>query len=344
MSQLSGLNVAVLMGGISSEHDVSLRSGAMVLECLNASEKYHAYPVIISKQNKWFWPDDIHSSPFPLDTLKQTLISPPPSWNQALFPLFSSLPQADIYFIALHGLGGEDGRLQGFLDLCQIPYTGSRMTGSALAMDKVLAKETYISHFIPTAPYAIHPKNAQIIPPPFGYPCVVKNPWGGSSIGTKIVQDGTQFRQALEELKDIPYILIEKYISGTEATCGFLDGGPVLPPTEIIPPQSTFFDYTSKYDGKSTRELTPGRFSPALTAQLQNLAKECHRALRLSGASRTDFIISNESVTVLETNTLPGLTQQSLLPQAASVAGLSFFQLLDFLIEKGLSDTWRLPT
>lgn len=335
--------IAVLMGGISTEHDVSMRSGAMVLGALRNMPKYQAFPVVISKENHWIWPPENDVGPWDHAFLVSAIQKTPAHWQRISFPLFNSMPQADLYFLGLHGLGGEDGRLQGFLDLAGIPYTGSRMTGSALAMDKILAKEQYISHFIPTAPYHIHTtKIDKIIPPKFGYPCVVKDPWGGSSIGTKVVHNRDEYLAAIEELSpSCPCILVEKFIAGIEATCGYLENGPTLPPTEIVPPDTTFFDYTSKYDGKSTKEITPGRFSPEITQRLQALAKECHDVLRLSGVSRTDFIISGNDIHVLETNTLPGMTGQSLLPQAANAAGLSFADLIDFLIQQGFKSTWK---
>lgn len=333
-------SIAVLMGGISAEHEVSLKTGFQVLSHL-PSDKYSPFPILINKNNDWIFPKNPHVFDIESFDAEQILKNIPSDWEKIPFPHFHQFPKADFYFLALHGLGGEDGRLQGFLDLCNVPYSGSGYLGSAVGMDKISTKYRYQKLNLPTPEFLVYTKGqnlSDLVAPLnlIGWPLVLKDPYGGSSIGVEMVPDLETLSQKIHTTyAKCPSLLLEKFTKGTEGSCGYLENGPLLPPTEIIPPDNGFFDYESKYNQK-TQEITPGRFSAEQTSTIQKLVKEAHHGLGLSIYSRTDFIISQGQIFLLETNTLPGLTQASLLPQAAKQAGLPFPQLLDFIIQSSL--------
>lgn len=341
--------VGVLMGGISPEHPVSLVSGAGMLRNLDP-DRYKGFPILVSKDNVWIWPGlSVGSGSdgcFGVDSPEKAaayLASPPTGWNSARFPGFQVFPRCDIMLIGLHGVGGEDGRLQGFLELAGQPYTGSGSLGSALAMDKITAKRIYQAAGIPTARYRVLNRSEYAGARPelereFGYPMVVKNPLGGSSIGMGIARSAGEMEALVASLgADSPRLLVEEFIKGREATCGVLAHFPPLAPTEIRPIQDGFFNFEAKYKPGRTEEITPAGFPPDILAEMQSIAARCHDALQLSVYSRTDFIYANDKLFVLETNNLPGFTPTSLLPQAAAHAGLSYGGLLTKVIEESLA-------
>jgi len=317
------LKIGVLMGGPSSEHEVSLKTGQKVIENLD-KEKYEIRPILITKEKNWIV-------------------------NKEITKIKEALAGLDLVFIALHGEYGEDGQIQAILDYYQIPYTGSGVSASKLGMNKFLSRQAFKSAGLKT-PFSIYlekktwlfaPQILKTIKKHFSGPIVVKPNNLGSSVGISIVNSLEDLEWAVRKAfqKD-NQILLEEYISGQEATCGIIENFKeekyfALPVTEIIPPEGRFFDYEVKYDG-STQEITPARFSPKLTQRIQKMAKLAHQALGCQGYSRADFIISKNQVYLLEVNTLPGLTETSLLPQAAQVAGLSFPQLLDKIIQEAL--------
>jgi D-alanine-D-alanine ligase len=340
------LLIGVTMGGISPEHPVSLVSGTGMLRNLDRT-KFDAFPILISLDNRWIWPEpalNYELEGFDANKAKEYLESPPNGWNHIKFPNFTKFPHCDLMLIGLHGEGGEDGRLQGFLELFNQPYTGSGSRGSALSMDKITAKQVYQHFNIPTPRYQIIPKSQfnQIslkeIGDSFGYPVVLKNPMGGSSIGLGIARDLNELQTIYNSLiTDAERILVEEYLSGREGTCGYLENSTPLPPTEIRPLQDGFFSYEAKYQVGRTEEITPATFPPHIIKEMQRLAAECHKALQLSVYSRTDFIyVGEDSLYVLETNTLPGFTPTSLLPQAAACIGLSYQDLLTKIVEESL--------
>jgi D-alanine-D-alanine ligase len=248
----------------------------------------------------------------------------------------------------LHGIGGEDGRLQGFFELAGQKYTGSGSLGSALAMDKITAKRIYQSAGVPTARYKVLQRREYAgaraeLEKEFGYPVVVKDPHGGSSIGMGFAQDAAGLEELLASLgKTAERLLVEQFIKGREGTCGVLADFPALAPTEIRPVQDGFFNYEAKYQPGRTEEITPAGFPPEIISRMQALALRCHEALQLSVYSRTDFIYAPErpeaeQLFVLETNNLPGFTPTSLLPQAAAHAGLGYAGLLTKVIEESLA-------
>ncbi len=304
------LTIALLSGGVSSERQVSLHSGNQVFDALD-KEKY-------------------------------SVIRYDPKTDLAR--LVADAHKIDAALIILHGTYGEDGTVQGMLDLLGIPYQGSGVLGSAIAMNKLLSKQRYESAGLLTPPYRIihrkEPSDMKSCVTQLGLPLVIKPVSGGSSIGMSIVRYEEELNEAVDKAFDYDNtVLIESYIQGIELTGGVLgnDDLQALPIIEIIPGKGyDFFDYTAKYTKGATEEICPARIDDELTLKAQSYAKIAHQALCCKGYSRTDMILKERDIYVLETNTIPGMTQTSLLPLAAKTAGISFSQLLDRLIELSL--------
>ncbi len=302
------VKVAVLMGGISSEREVSLSTGKMILEALFSSAQYDAYAIDI--------PD-----------------------------LFKLASRPDIVFIALHGKGGEDGSIQGLLDIMQIPYTGSGVLASALAMDKSKTKQLLTPLGVPFVPDLTFTKSdindigeavQEKISSELGMPVFVKPNSEGSTFGCSLVEKISDLLPAIRKALDYdPIALVEKYVSGTEITVGVLGNTAadlkILSAIEIIP-ASIFYDYKSKYAEGGSRHIIPARIPEKLSAAAKKYAAICHLALGCRGMSRTDMMVRDEELFVLEVNTIPGMTPTSLLPDAAAHDGIKFAELLNLLI------------
>jgi D-alanine-D-alanine ligase len=255
----------------------------------------------------------------------------------------------DVVFIALHGPDGEDGTVQGYLDVLGIPYTGSKVLASSLAMDKVRAKTMFAASGIPVAAHLTFNRDdvssrstVRKIEQDLGIPCVVKPVRQGSSFGTSVVKDVSELPKALRAAARYDTeVLVEEFIPGREITVGCIGNSTVatLPIVEIVT-ESGFFDYTSKYatDENAAKELVPADLEPNEAEEASNLALECHSSLGCSGYSRTDMIISEHGIYVLETNTLPGMTETSLLPKAAAAAGMSFDALVGRIVQLAMGD------
>jgi len=312
---MTRLNVALLSGGISSERDVSIKSGNQVFEALDKDQ----YDV--------------------------TRYDPATDLEE----LVANASHVDVALIILHGPYGEDGTVQGLLDLLGIPYQGSPVLGSALAMDKWTSKRLYKEAGLPVPPFEVlfrgETYDGESVAERLGYPLVVKPRYGGSSIGTSIVGHPTELEEALHRAFEYgPNVILEAYLEGTEITGAVLgnDHLQMLPIVEIMPESSyTFFDYEAKYKEGATREICPARISGVFSERAQSYAAAAHRALCCRGYSRTDMIIEDETIYVLETNTIPGMTPVSLFPLAAKAAGISFTELLDRLIRLALEDRNR---
>lgn len=247
----------------------------------------------------------------------------------------------DVAFLALHGKGGEDGTIQGFLEMIGLPYTGSGVFSSALSIDKQKAKTFYRAHGIKTPASAYvrrgEPFDAGQIVEELGQKCVVKAATEGSSLGIYIVEGAQAVEQAINDALALDTAaLIEQYIAGTELTVVVLGAGDdaeALPIIEIIP-QAESYDFDSKYAPGGSEHICPARLSDEDTAHIQATAVAAHNALSCHGVSRTDFILDADGdAWVLETNTLPGMTATSLLPDAAKAAGISFPELCTKLIQ-----------
>jgi D-alanine-D-alanine ligase len=308
--RMEKMRLALIAGGKSSEREVSLKSGAQVYVALDKS-KY-----------------DIRRYD-PLTDLGR---------------LVQDAPEIQVALIIMHGRGGEDGTMQGFLDLLEIPYQGSGVLASALAMDKELSKALYqmAGLKIPTTMAfgrGQTPK-PQEIEGALGLPVVIKPATEGSSIGVTLARTLKELEEGLTKaFRYDSQLLVEEYIKGTEVTGAVLGNRNArsLPLVEIIPSGSyTFFDYEAKYQPGASTEICPARLNPELTAEAQRRALKAHHALGCRGYSRTDMIVRDDQVYVLETNTIPGMTATSLFPQAARAAGLEFPALLDELIRLAL--------
>jgi D-alanine-D-alanine ligase len=213
-------------------------------------------------------------------------------------------------------------------------------------MDKILSKEKYREHGIPTAEWVVIPGDepasvaADRVERELGLPAVVKHPTGGSSIGVAVVKTRAALETALAEIgAEAPRLLVEAFIPGREATCGVLEAYRTeLPPTEIRPKKDAFFSFEEKYRHDGAEEITPAEFPAEVNAEIQRLAAKAHAALGLSVYSRTDFIWTGSSLNALETNNLPGFTPKSILPQQAAAVGLSYKDLVSHIIETSLRD------
>jgi D-alanine-D-alanine ligase len=253
-----------------------------------------------------------------------------------------------VVFIALHGKGGEDGTIQGMLELMGLPYTGSGVLASALAMDKGMAKRLFRTASIPVLPEIAvrqgEPLDGlaeRVRKELSGFPAFVKPNAEGSTFGCSLVPSAERFEQAvMEALKYDPIALIEPYVRGMEITVGVLGNAgetlEALPVIEIVP-KSEYYDYESKYAEGGSEHIIPARLPEEVQRRAQAVALQCHELLGCRGMSRTDLIVSGDSFWVLEVNTIPGMTPTSLLPQAAAHAGIPFATLLDRIIASALS-------
>ncbi len=304
------LTVALLSGGNSPEREVSINSGNQVYEALD-KEKY--------------------------DVLRYDPKTDIPR-------LVADAHRIDAAVIILHGPYGEDGTIQGLLDLLDIPYQGSGVIGSAIAMNKAVSKQLYSQFGVPIPAYMVIQKGDAIDPDAIvrrlGLPVVIKPNECGSSVGMSILNTADKIMDAFELAYAHDHTVIaEEYIKGLELTVGVMgnDTLEAFPVIEIIPDEHhEFFDYEAKYTAGVTQEICPARIDDDLSEKAQTLAKMAHSALACKGYSRTDMIVRKKEIYVLETNTIPGMTATSLLPQAAKAAGISFPQLLDKLIELGM--------
>ncbi len=328
------LNVILLIGGPSSEHDISLKSGEVILRSLDV-KKYCVTPIVILKDRTWRLPHQTAPLNFS---------------NAILFIKYKLHP--DVAFIAMHGAYGEDGTVQGLLESAGIPYTGSGILASSLAMDKQKSSALFSYYGMKVPRFVMYSytdlkKNRKDIRHEVVYsirlPCIVKPVSAGSSIGITKVSLIKNLRIALKEaFAYSDEVMIQKCIQGMEVTCSVLDTGTEqgaipLSPTEIISKGSDFFDHRAKYETGAAEEITPARSSQKIITEIQSLALRAHTVLGCSGLSRTDMIVGKDGIYMLETNTIPGMTETSLLPQAAAVAGISFPRLLDMIIQSGIN-------
>ena len=293
--------IGVLYGGLSAEREVSIKSGAAVHQALVA-QGYNAVVIDVGRD----------------------------------LPIVLKSEGVEAAFIALHGRYGEDGCVQGLLELLQVPYTGSGVLASALAMHKLYSKQAFAACGILTAPfrYFRRGETVRLAELPFGLPLVVKPVQEGSSVGVSIVKDENQLEGALElAFCHDDEILVEQYIKGQEIQVGILDDKPVGA-IEIVP-KNEFYDFESKYTAGMAEHIFPARLEPTLYEKAQHVGEAAHRALGCKGYSRVDLLVTaTGDCYVLEVNTLPGMTALSLLPEIAlKGAGLSFEVLVSRIIE-----------
>ncbi len=304
---MSRRRVGVLMGGLSAEREVSLRTGEGVATALE--ERGHE-----------------------VVRIDYSVAPARPGIDELL-----RAADVDVAFIALHGRGGEDGCVQGMLELMQIPYTGSSVLASALAMDKLKAKELFRLHNVPTPPYYVATRasleNLDEVHGSFGFPVIVKPRGEGSSVGVGKAANIAELAAALEDaLTHDAFALIERFVKATEVHVGILDGR-VLGAIEVVP-KSGMYDYEAKYTPGATEYITPPRIAPTRARGVMNLAERAARALGCSGACRVDVLVTEgENEYVLEVNTLPGMTPTSLLPKIADAAGIEYGALCEAILD-----------
>lgn len=305
----SECKVALLAGGTSGEREISISSGKGALAALEEA----GFSV------DWIDPAD-------KGDLKKLLDEP-----------------YDVAFLCLHGKMGEDGTVQGLLELIGLPYTCSGVLASATAMDKVKSKVFYELDGIPT-PSSValrkgRPFEAEDVEAVVGVPCVVKPATEGSALGVEIVEDPGELAAAIDRAFEIDsLVLVERFVAGTEVTVAVLgnDEPQSLPVIKIVP-MGEFYDFDSKYAPGGSKHICPAPLDEEITARLQGYAARAHCALGCRGVSRSDFIVDEAGETwILETNTIPGMTATSLLPDAARAAGMSFPELCTKLIEFAL--------
>jgi D-alanine-D-alanine ligase len=297
--------VGVVMGGTSGERDVSLRSGAAVASAL-AARGFDVVKVVLGEGTD------------PGQALRKASI--------------------DVAFLALHGRLGEDGCTQGLCELYGIPYTGSSVLSSALAMDKVKSKELFRLHNVPTPPYYTVSASDDLgdieeIHGSFGYPVIVKPRAEGSSLGVAKATSMAELQRALcDALRMDEVALVERFIVAKEVQVGILNGR-VLGAIEVVPKKG-FYDYEAKYTAGMTEYFMPARLAPTRYQGVLNVADRAVRALGCSGGVRVDVLVTEgQNEYVLEVNTLPGMTETSLLPKIAEAAGYDFGQLCEAILE-----------
>jgi D-alanine-D-alanine ligase len=340
------LNVVVLMGGPSSEHEISLKTGGNVVEALD-KQKYTVKPVTITRKGKWLLPE----AGLTLIGEEQESGVPVPVKHASPVKKVGR-DEVDVVFVALHGPYGEDGKVQALLEMMDIPYTGSGVCASALAMDKLRCKQLVAYHGILTPRHLIIEERDWTADPEkllsrvereLGFPCVAKPIEQGSSVGMGIPKDRDELSRLMPTTLGYEgRAMIEEFIPGRELTCSVLGGFPgeepfALPVTEIIPVTSSFFDYEAKYTPGASREITPAELDAQTTRLAQEVAVNVHKIVGAGSMSRTDMILSDAGLCFLEVNTIPGMTETSLLPQAAAAAGMSFPQLLDRLVQVAIA-------
>ncbi|HYQ46519.1 MAG TPA: D-alanine--D-alanine ligase [Polyangiaceae bacterium] len=303
--------VGVVMGGSSAEREISLRSGQAVANAL-AGLGYDVTPVLLG------------------------------AGNDALAAFTSN--DFDVAFLAVHGRLGEDGCVQGALELLGIPYTGSSVLASALAMDKLKAKELFRLHNVPTPPYYVFGSehcaaDLEELHGAFGFPVIVKPRREGSSFGLARANHVSELSRAIESaLEYDSSVLVERFIDAKEVAVGILDGR-VLGAIEIAP-RSGVYDFQAKYTPGMTDYFMPARLPPARYRGVLNLAERAARALDTSGAVRVDVLVTEgHNEYVLEVNTLPGMTETSLLPKIALAAGFGFAELCEAILERATLHT-----
>jgi D-alanine-D-alanine ligase len=319
------------MGGTSAERAVSLSTGKQILNALDPA-RYTVHAL------------DTATGQTMLPAATPLIAENGGHAVTALTQLPTLAPQErpDVVVIALHGPGGEDGTVQGMLEVLGIPYTGSGVLASALAMDKAMAKRVLTSDGVLMArDVALRRGDAPdaALMKPLLPPWVVKPNAQGSTIGMSIVRDAANLDAALDlAFRHDGTVLVEEFIEGVEITVPIIGNAhlEILPIVEIVP-ASGFYDYEAKYTPGATEEICPARLSAGLTRRANEIAYQCHRLLGCRGMSRTDMIVTpGGEIYTLEVNTIPGMTPTSLLPYSASVAGYTFSQLLDKLISLAL--------
>ena len=307
------LRVAVLMGGKSAEYQISLQSGKQVVLNLNPN-KYTVLPIIISRNGRSY---KLNNKKYPLSQLSNV--------------------NCQMFFIAMHGPCGEDGTIQGLLELISIPYTGSGVLASALGMSTSYSRKLFTQAGLRVPDFLVLKKgdSLKVVWQKFKPPVFVKPYNQGSSIGGSIAKRKKDLSKALNlAWKYSNVAIVEEFIDGIEVTGSIIGNSKpkALPLVEIVP-KTPFFDFQAKYNERLCDEIIPARISKSLTQKAQDAALKAYQILGCRGFGRVDMILKEKDIYVLEVNTIPGLTPVSLFPKSAAAAGISYPQLLDKIIE-----------
>ena len=322
-------NIAIVSGGDSGEYEISIQSGKVVEKYLS-KEKYNTYPVII-KGSDWFHRCN-HNNEYEIDK------------NDFSLSMVGEKIKFDCVFIAIHGTPGEDGKLQGYFDMLGIPYTTCDHVISALTFNKHLTKQVVGNFDVNTARSVMVHKAAQLstgeILESLKLPLFVKPNNGGSSVGMSRVNNSGELAPALDRaLREDDQVLIEEFIQGREITCGVLKTkGEVvtLPVTEIIS-KKEFFDFEAKYDPALAEEIVPAQIPAATYSSCQEISADLYRKLDCRGVVRFDYIFNETGIYFLEVNTVPGLTEASIVPKMAMAMGYDLSEFFEMLVEEALN-------
>ncbi|TGJ99309.1 D-alanine--D-alanine ligase [Leptospira semungkisensis] len=349
------MKIAVLFGGTSTEHEISLRTGTFISKTL-ASMGHSVKPILISREGRWVIPREYRPIfPEAANGNPELYLKQFEELHGVNASSFTSL-DCDVVFLGLHGTSGEDGSMQGFLKVLDIPFTGSDVKASALAMDKIRANRLFHLAGMSVAPFwELRKKdfleNSTLVESlDLEYPLFLKPVEGGSSFHTFRINTVEELERRLPEFFEREdHAILQKFLNGTEVSCGVWEKkegrkriAKALPPTEIIP-GGEFFDVESKYKPGLSQEITPARLPEAIIQKIQEQAILAHKTMGCEGYSRTDFIIVDGIPFVLETNTLPGMTETSLIPQQAKAAGIPIEELYQSLIDQALEKAGKIP-
>ncbi len=320
-------NIAIIMGGYSSEYDISIKSGTVVYQHLDRN-MYNPYRIIITKK-KWYMLDE-NDKEHPVDK------------SDFSVPMGNEKIQFACVFNAVHGTPGEDGLLQAYFELVQIPQTSCDQYQAALSFNKRDLLSVLKSHGVPSATSFFldkgQPIDEEAIVSKVGLPCFVKANRAGSSYGISKVYEKSELSAAIEKsFTEDDQVLIESFLDGTEVSVGVITYNgkvKVMPITEIVS-ENDFFDFAAKYEGKS-EEITPARITETQKANVDRLAEHIYKTLGFKGYTRSEFIFIDDVPYLLEVNTIPGLTEESILPKQAKEAGISLSELFSSAIEEAL--------
>lgn len=327
------IKLGIVYGGVSTEHDISVMSAKSVIENLD-KEKYEIHEIYINKYGKWYEVIDDE--------------------KEEIYNLIWTLKKLDVVFPVLHGLGGEDGTIQGMLEMLKVPYVGCKVLASSVGMDKVYAKIIFEKAGIPEAPYVYIKKKengyiivnenfeeeefkVESITKKLNYPMFVKPSNSGSSVGVKKATNNEELKMAIENAGQYDNkILIEQGINAREVECAILDGTEVRASTvgEIMSAEE-FYSFDAKYNIPESKTIIPADISKEQIEQIQKLAIRAFKAIDGRGLARADFFIEKDTnkIYINEINTMPGFTKISMYPKLFEAVGITYTELLDKLIE-----------
>jgi len=317
-------NIAIVAGGYSSEYEVSINSAQNIYSAIDNSI-YNKYLVVVSKDE---WNVHYNNELYSVDK------------NDFSFQPAQEKIKFDFAYITIHGTPGENGLLQGYLEMLGIPHSTCSTLASSMTFDKFTCNH-YLKQFGITVSDSVLLNNSNYsiedVIATTGIPCFVKPNADGSSFGITKVKEKSELKDAIDNaFTYCNQVIVERYIDGLEFTCGLIKTGKkeiILPVTEVLP-KNEFFDFEAKYDPNMAEEITPARISEELTQRIQNLSSKIYDILRCKGIIRVDFIIKNDIIYVLEVNTTPGMTANSFIPKQIKAAGLNLTDILSLIIEQ----------